>query len=799
MATQSSGVATDLATFCTRLLEEREISARSRVVALALADLLPGTAVNIYLFTSLEDRQAWILRAAVGESSAADASIPAEAGTLGSLLRARTPLVFSARSLAREDYAHLNVRRTLKSLGYLPLLRKSSLVGAAELLSFETELTESSLTSLLPMAGLAASGLASAMAYEEERHNSLTSINRLTQLYDLEKVFSSTLEMDQLLPIVGSKFREVLECQGINIWLIQPDQTLLLMHKSGADPTVAEGLVQGPGEGIAGDVSDSGEPVLISSPDDERLVKRNQPVGNRAISSLMAAGLIDKGALVGVIEAVNKNDGAPFHEDDEFALTSLTDTATVALHNASLLMAERKVEILEGLVKTSGEITSTLDLDRVLQAVVNGPAAVIPYERAAIAMEQRGRLQLKAISGMAQVDHADQRLESLLQWASIAKQPILIRQRGEQIDSDREETRAKFHHYFAETGMRAWHAVPLADEEGRVGILSFESSDPDFLTEAHLEMIKILSSQATVALRNASLYREVPFIDVLHPLLRKKQRFMALEKHRRAALLAAASLLVLFLLIFPLPLRVAGDAVVAPAHSSQVGAEIEGVVQRVNVREGDKVQKGTVLANLEDWDYRSALAAAQARYAIAVSQMDRALAANDGTEAGIQRAQADYWGAEVARARERLDKTVIRSPIDGVVATPHVENLTGKKLKFGDMFAEIVDNSQALVDVAIDEHDVARVHPGEKGAIKLDGFPTRTSRGEVVVVSPKSHLKGDDRVFYARVRVPNEDGSLRTGMEGRGKISTGWRPAGMVLFRRPAMWIWGKLWSWFGW
>ena len=84
--------------------------------------------------------------------------------------------------------------------------------------------------------------------------------------------------------------------------------------------------------------------------------------------------------------------------------------------------------------------------------------------------------------------------------------------------------------------MRGFYAVPLADDDGRVGTLSFESSDPDFLGPVHLEMIKILSAQATVALRNASLYREVPFIDLLKPVLDQKRKFLALEKRRQAAL-----------------------------------------------------------------------------------------------------------------------------------------------------------------------------------------------------------------------------------------------------------------------
>jgi hypothetical protein len=60
-------------------------------------------------------------------------------------------------------------------------------------------------------------------------------------------------------------------------------------------------------------------------------------------------------------------------------------------------------------------------------------------------------------------------------------------------------------------------------------------------------------------------------------------------------------------------------------------------------------------------------------------------------------------------------------------------------------------------------------------------------------------VEGEERVFYARVTVPNADGPLRPGMQGRGKISAGWRPVGYVLFRRPAMWIYSKLWSWLGW
>jgi multidrug efflux pump subunit AcrA (membrane-fusion protein) len=88
---------------------------------------------------------------------------------------------------------------------------------------------------------------------------------------------------------------------------------------------------------------------------------------------------------------------------------------------------------------------------------------------------------------------------------------------------------------------------------------------------------------------------------------------------------------------------------------------------------------------------------------------------------------------------------------------------------------------------------------GQNAAVKLNGYPTRTFRGTVTTVSPKAEAQGDSRVFFARVAVDNAGGLIRSGMEGRGKISTGWRMSGYVLFRRPAIWLYSRVWNWFGW
>lgn len=746
-----------------------------------------------------------MVRAWAGEESVRAGEVAiggAEQGTLAQAAASGTALIFSGRNLLREEYAHLDVRRTLRSLAYLPLQHGGTICGVVEILSFEVEVTLEDLQELEPLAEIGGAALSAAGHYETERNDSLASVTRLTQLYDLERSFSSTLEMDELLPIIGAKFREVMECAAVNLWLLRGDESLQLMCQAGQDRTTPLESIQKPGEGIPGDVSDNGETVLIADADEARLGTRSANVTAGGVQTLIVVPIMDKEALVGVVEAVNKLDGTAFDEDDQFALTTITETASTALHNASLLMAERKVEILETLVTVSHEITSTLNLERMLQTIVSAPQAVIPYERAAIALEQRGRFKLSAVTGVTQLN-ADAPdiapLNSVLQWAALAEEIVNVRQHDDEVDADREETRAKFKQYFAETGMRGFYAIPLHDDTGRVGILSLESSDPDFLSNVHIEMLQVLSGQATVALRNAQMYKEVPFISMLEPVLVRKRKFLAMEKTRRTLLTIGVAAAFIFLVIFPLPMRLAGDAIVAPVHRAQVQPEFEGVVGKVFVREGQAVKRGQVIAQMESWDRQTALAAAQARYQTALLQMNHALATNDGAEAGIQRVQADYWKTEVANAQELLDRSELRSPIDGVIATPHIEMLAGRRLQFGDTFAEVVDASSAVVDVAIDDYDLSLLRVGQGAAIKLNSYPARTFRGTVAVISPKAELQGDTRVFFARVAVPNVDGAIRTGMEGRGKISTGWRMSGYVFFRRTAIWLYSRAWNWFGW
>jgi multidrug resistance efflux pump len=201
---------------------------------------------------------------------------------------------------------------------------------------------------------------------------------------------------------------------------------------------------------------------------------------------------------------------------------------------------------------------------------------------------------------------------------------------------------------------------------------------------------------------------------------------------------------------------------------------------------------------MNDWQWRADLASSESKYKQAMLVMQNDLA-HGAAQAGADRAQAEYLRTEMERAHDRVDNAQLRSPIDGIVITPDLQNVAGKHLDAGTSFAQVLDLSSAIVQVAVPERDTALLNIGQNAAIKLDSYPQRTWRGQISLVSPEAHASDGERTFAVEVPIANTDASLRSGMTGRAKISMGWRPAGYVLLRRPALWIWQTLWNWIGW
>jgi len=787
-----------------------DLDALLKALSAHLGTRLAARSVLIWLLT--ESGDALVCRAHWREAGAGfePSPEPVTEGILAEMLEASRARRVAAKDIDPETLVHMNEndRERVKTALYAPLPAASGTVGVVEVLNKRSgEFTADEVALLEEALRLTGPALDARRVLEKEKQANLATIDRLTALYDIGRVFASTLELTDLLPVVADKIRDILRAQACNLWLVDAEKNdLYFAQQVGDDPTTEADDRCPMGEGLIGHVAQQGQPRLIADPQEEAelLAPRQQRSPEFPLASLMAAPLLKEEEVIGVVEVVNKQDGSAYDEDELFFLTSMSEMASIALNNANRLVAERKVRELDALLAISKEITSTLNLDHVLTTVVHQAATVVPFDRCALGLFDRQKFILGAVSGEAEVPRTREmdQLRDLMEWVATQTDPVAADQTDEGWQVSAEEGRERLTSFLEANGYAGFYAVPLKDDQGTVGVLALLSGEAGFLLENHLEVLSILGSQATVAIRNARLYQEVPLVSFWKPLVEKKKKLLAIPGAQWLDWGWKVGGVALLLTIIPWPLRIGANVTVVPAERRAVTAAADGTVQRVLVREGDRVDAGTTLAELNAgenrvrWE-RARSNAAQARVELAQAESRRDL--NLATQA---RLRMEMHQAEEALYREKVEKATLRASISGVVVTPKVDEKVGQFLEQGDLFCELVETEHMAAEMNVPEANAPLVQSGSRVKLKLNSFPTDTFVGEVQRVSARTVAAEGEQFFVVRAVFDNPNALARAGMAGQGKISAaggwpirGWYPIGYVWFRSWVYWGWRKVWT----
>jgi signal transduction histidine kinase len=215
-------------------------------------------------------------------------------------------------------------------------------------------------------------------------------LNRIRHLYEVGQAIASNLDLDQVLKQSTERVTEVLRAESSTLILVD-EVRRELVFKIPAGP--AEDMLREQrmpmDKGVAGWAASRGEPVIIPDVDaDERwYVGMDRLTGYRT-HSIMAVPLQVKGQTIGVVEVINKVDGASFTVDDLQWLSILAPLIAVAVENARLftelrdehdriIAAEEKVrhELARNLHDGPAQILAAiiLNIDMARRHLASGP------------------------------------------------------------------------------------------------------------------------------------------------------------------------------------------------------------------------------------------------------------------------------------------------------------------------------------------------------------------------------------------------------------------------------------------
>ena len=234
--------------------------------------------------------------------------------------------------------------------------------------------------------------------------------------------------------------------------------------------------------------------------------------------------------------------------------------------------------------------------------------------------------------------------------------------------------------------------------------------------------------------------------------------------------------------------RVEATGTIFPVQEVRVSAETAGKVTAVHVEVGDRVERGTLLVQLDEELKRLALQQAEARakearaaYEKSVRDFERNKKLFESRDISefvyenvrlqMQSAEAAYLTAkaQVAVARRQLRDTRIVSPIAGQVAERFVD--LGSSVAPGAPVAKIVNLEQVKVKFGVAEKDIVKLAKGQPVTVGVDALPDEGFEGHIQSLGPQADLR--TRTFPVEVLIPNPDLRLKAGMIARVQVVTG--------------------------
>ena len=619
-------------------------------------------------------------------------------------------------------------------------------------------------------------------------------LRRLELVHTVSRELHNSLEAESLLPRVLGLVLDSIQAEAGSIWLLRGDK-IVCEHAAGGAGEGIVGMELPRGAGVVGSVAENRRPeVVLDAAADKRHLQQVDEATGFTARSLITVPLLLRGDCLGALQILNKKGGGgKFTRDDAEFLTEIALDAASVIRNAQLLTTERRAKEMRALLRMSREITSTLDLDRILTTAANVLTGIVAFDRCAVALERRGGLEIVALSGAEKVDRQAPEtmgLEELLSWLKGFENTVYGPDPEFYEDEDPPKA-ARLKAHAEASGMKSVLAVPLRDDSGFIGMLSMEARKEDFLEEGQQEVVETFANQVAVALRNADLYRQTPLVGFLGKrggggLAAAGSRWSARTKR----VLAAAGIL-LALSLVPFPHYATGEGEVLPGVRHHLRAEAALVVDSIEVEEGQEVAAGAVLGRLRTRELEVELAEVQARLRGYRAEAMRQEAAGRVAE---ERAALDlvrYSEAQAALTEARIAGCVLRAPADGFVLTHRPRDLVGSVAEPGRTLLEIAEKGRWVAEVRIPQSDVASMAAGLAASFSTPASPGAMFDGTVSSGGVTALDSGGSPAYPITCPLEDPGGRLRSGMKGRGHVRLGTRSAA----RRVA----GSLLRWLRW
>lgn len=215
--------------------------------------------------------------------------------------------------------------------------------------------------------------------------------------------------------------------------------------------------------------------------------------------------------------------------------------------------------------------------------------------------------------------------------------------------------------------------------------------------------------------------------------------------------------------VWPRYLRSVGS--IEPVKGVRLDAELPGIVSEINFQNGQEVNAGDVLVQLDVAPETALLRSNKASAQLAKIELDRAQRlreTNSVAQSELDRAQANYdiALAQVKNTEAIIEQKTVRAPFTGRVGIRQI-NL-GQFLAAGSPIVTIQSYDTVFVNFTLPQQTIAQVNTGMLITLKSDAHPEQTFEGQLTAISPQ--VDSTTRTIELQGTLENPKGLLRPGL-----------------------------------
>ena len=396
---------------------------------------------------------------------------------------------------------HLATSEVRSWLG-VPLIAGGEVIGHFSLEKAEPEFFTSGHVELAEsLAAQAAIAIQNARLYDLQRHQNAYQ----TALYATALDIARSHDLPDLLSTIVERATRLLHGSGGGLYLSEPDrQEVRCVVSYNLDRDIT-GVVLRYGEGAAGVVVESGQPLIVD--DYQTWAHRAQAFEDeKPITALVSVPMTWKNQVIGVLFILQDAAVRRFTEADKDLLIQFASQASIAVENARLFGAERAAhKRAESLLKISSALTASLDLSQVLDNILTNLERVIPYDSACVFLLEEDHLSAVAGRGFVRQEEVigqkyPLETDHFFQTITASENPLVIADVSQEPD---------FIGWGNTEEMRGWMGIPLRLHGKYIGILTVDNTQEAAYSELEANLAQAFANQAAVAIENARLFEQV--------------------------------------------------------------------------------------------------------------------------------------------------------------------------------------------------------------------------------------------------------------------------------------------------